>query len=435
MKFPSVALYLFANLFLISTAHSQLPSFRSGLIDRQFGESGIVVMGAPGPVERGPIAFFRLGNGSIVNVHRRLGVGIGIVRYLANGTPDASFGVNGFVLLENTADVLPYAAEIQADGDFVIAGSVFRGEKGWDGFVLRVNSDGTFDSSFGNGGFIFFDLSTESMASEDEMTSVASFANGDVLVGGIASLSESGTSGVRYLSLIRFSKTGQPVSTFGNSGRVLASIGPGFNNNAGNVKLNILSNGMIVAGVSSSLIDSNGHRWTTRVFRFEPNGEPDLAFADGGMAEIAIANYSGFYRIIELPNGRILCLSGPTQLTRLNANGSFDTTFGTNGKRFITELTPHDLFVLPSGKLLITGYQGDQASSTAAVGRYWSDGTKDFRFGRSGLSTLARPGHSLAFGPILYENQSSVIIGGAVRNIEHSQWMFQPTLSRMHLGK
>lgn len=436
MKFPFVALYLVANFLLASISYSQLPSFRSGLIDRQFGDSGIVTMGGAGPVERGPIAFFRLGNGSIVNIHRSMGVGIGMFRYLPNGTPDSGFGNKGFVLIPNTSELFPYAAEMQADGKILIAGTIFSQTR-FDIFVAKVTADGVLDQSFGTNGFVFRDLSTESALSDDEPSAVAVLAGGDVLVAGLAGVPSSGTPKPRQLFLMRLSNTGEPVESFGTSGVVLVPLGDGRVTPVGNVKLALSSNGNVLAGVSAALGDPTEFARTTRVYRFQSNGSPDLSFSDDGMVEIASENYySGLYKIVELPDGKILSLSGPTQLTRLTANGSFDQSFGANGKRILTHFLPYDLFVLPTGKLLITGaagvYPGER---TGVVARYWSDGTPDIRFGRSGRTAFGRPGHDLSFGPILPAAGNFVLIGGAVRDVQNSPVMWQPTLSRMVLAK
>ena len=155
------------------------------------------------------------------------------------------------------------------------------------------------------------------------------------------------------------------------------------------------------------------------------------------MVEISASNYySGLYKILELANGKILCLSGPIQLTRLNANGSFDETFGNSGKQTISGFAPYDLFILPNGKLLITGEAGVYpAERMGVVGRYRSDGTLDFRFGRSGMTRFGKPGHDIFFGPVLPADSQTVTIGGAVRNLTDPPRYIQSTLSRMHLGK
>jgi uncharacterized delta-60 repeat protein len=79
---------------------------------------------------------------------------IAIVRYLANGSPDPSFGGDGIVItrLGDQNDFAEGVA-IQPDGKIVVAGtSVVTG--GRDFIVLRYRPDGTLDATFGNGGVV-----------------------------------------------------------------------------------------------------------------------------------------------------------------------------------------------------------------------------------------------------------------------------------------
>lgn len=436
MKFSSVAYCLVASFLLSSLAYSQLPSFRSGLIDRNFGDNGILTLGATGPVERGPIAFFRRPDGLIVNVHWGSGVGLGIFRYLPSGVPDASFGDNGYALVPNTSGFVPYAAEMLEDGGLVVVGTV-AGKTGFDIFVTKVTEQGMLDQSFGTNGFISRDLSPTGALSDDEPSSVAMLSNGDILIAGIAAIRYTSFPVPRQLFVLRLSTTGEPVESFGSDGMMMIPLGNGRVSPAGNVKLAVSSGGKFLAGVSAVLGDDTTITRSARVYRFESNGSLDAGFSKDGMVEISTEiYYSGFYRIMELPNGKILCLSGPIQLTRLNADGSFDETFGTSGKQTVSGFAPNDLFVLPTGKLLITGEAGVYpAESVGVIGRYWPNGTLDFRFGRSGLTRFGRPGIDVFFGPVLPADPYTVTIGGAVRNVKDLPRHRQPTLSRMVLGK
>lgn len=436
MKFPFVALYLFANLFLTSIAYSQLPSFRSGLIDRQFGDNGILTLGGTGPVERRPIAFFRRSDGSVVNLHWGDGVGLGIFRYLPSGVPDPDFGNNGYALVPNTGGFFPYAADMHADGSFVIVGSKVS-NTGFDIVAAKVTEHGTLDQGFGTNGFISRDLSPKGALSDEEPSSVVKLSNGDILVAGIAAIRYTSAPVPRQLFLLRLSPTGEPIESFGSEGLAMVPLGDGRVSPVGNTKLTISASGKLLVGVSAALGDDTTGTRSARVYRFESNGTPDIGFSDDGMIEISAENYySGFYKILELANGKILCLSGPNQLTRLNADGSFDETFGSRGKQTVSGFAPNDLFVLPTGKLLITGETGVYpAERMGVIGRYWPNGTLDFRFGRSGLTRFSKPGHDVVFGPILPTDSQTVTIGGAIRNLNDPPRYVQSTLSRMHLGK
>ncbi|VTR96211.1 na-ca exchanger integrin-beta4 : Na-Ca exchanger/integrin-beta4 OS=Trichodesmium erythraeum (strain IMS101) GN=Tery_1772 PE=4 SV=1: Calx-beta: Calx-beta: Calx-beta: Calx-beta: Calx-beta: Calx-beta: PKD: PKD: HemolysinCabind: HemolysinCabind [Gemmata massiliana] len=74
-----------------------------------------------------------------------------VVRLLANGDLDAGFGSNGEASYNpdpgNTTFATPHAMLLQSDGKIVVAGILSTGFG-----VLRLNTDGTLDSTFGTGG-------------------------------------------------------------------------------------------------------------------------------------------------------------------------------------------------------------------------------------------------------------------------------------------
>src|SRR5215203_2611247 len=74
-----------------------------------------------------------------------------VVRLNANGTTDAGFGTNGKVDIsfDNFADEITVAVVVQADGKILVVGFVEFGSPGWDFGVVRLNADGSLDTTFG----------------------------------------------------------------------------------------------------------------------------------------------------------------------------------------------------------------------------------------------------------------------------------------------
>jgi uncharacterized delta-60 repeat protein len=85
-------------------------------------------------------------------------------QYTANGTPDASFGVNGFIEISNLrgTDARGNAITLQDDGRIIIAGvydqnPAIDGPDGtpYDtGFLARILPTGALDTTFGTAGFL-----------------------------------------------------------------------------------------------------------------------------------------------------------------------------------------------------------------------------------------------------------------------------------------
>jgi len=140
-----------------------------------------------------------------------------IVRYNTDGTLDNSFGVGGQLI----ASIGPLSSDacsniaLQPDGKIVAAGfSQTNLQTGY--FILaRINPDGSFDNSFGNNGII--ETNTYPLA-----TDLVLQTNGKIIVSGCRNI------GFGYdFSLNRFNADGTVDMGFGNSGSIIVDIGSG----------------------------------------------------------------------------------------------------------------------------------------------------------------------------------------------------------------
>src|SRR5215470_1863395 len=126
-----------------------------GTLDASFGTGGIVTTAFDFPgsfdrvftVVRQPDGKFLAGGSTVVNVFANFA----LARFNANGILDASFGTGGIVTTGFGVSAEATSAVVQADGKIVAAG--FANLDGGDDFALvRYNSNGTLDGSFGMGG-------------------------------------------------------------------------------------------------------------------------------------------------------------------------------------------------------------------------------------------------------------------------------------------
>ncbi len=72
-----------------------------------------------------------------------------VVRFTAGGSPDATFGTNGEVLLNQPSDPWAFGAGVQSTGQIVVCGNFSLATGG----VGRLNTNGTLDTTFGSGGY------------------------------------------------------------------------------------------------------------------------------------------------------------------------------------------------------------------------------------------------------------------------------------------
>ena len=86
---------------------------------------------------------------SFIPAEQRKG-NVALARYNPDGSLDATFGNGGKVINDFGQGLESYALElmIQPDGKIIIAG-----ESSYAFLVARYNSNGTLDTTFGNGGF------------------------------------------------------------------------------------------------------------------------------------------------------------------------------------------------------------------------------------------------------------------------------------------
>jgi uncharacterized delta-60 repeat protein len=207
------------------------------------------------------------------------------------------------------------AVLIQPDGKILLGGTVLGADEILPNRIAlaRYNPDGSLDATFGNGG-------TVSVVAIQGVTTLAVLTNGDILV-------------LNGSAIAQFSSTGSLRSTV-TSGKIVASshgANPVFRSDGRYV----LSNALMV-GVGRC------RDFDTQVKRFTQVGRVDTTFntrtfdfvGEGGCGNIDVA--SG---VAIQSDGRVVLAGTHSQafsnvlnvLVRLNSNGSFDSTFGTNG--------------------------------------------------------------------------------------------------------
>lgn len=85
---------------------------------------------------------------------------IGLVRYNSNGTYDSTFGTSGLATaqlsdsLSVPCSVQVYGLTLQSDGKIVVCGNLFTSSNFYDIFVARFLVNGSLDTSFGGIGYV-----------------------------------------------------------------------------------------------------------------------------------------------------------------------------------------------------------------------------------------------------------------------------------------
>ena len=126
-----------------------------------------------------------------------------LARYNTDGTLDSTFGSGGIVTIDvtgtNDAD-LANAVALQSNGQIVAAGgtATTTATGNTTSFALvRLNADGTLDGSFGTGGIVTTNFGLHSFS---EATSLAVQTNGKLVAGGYADVTGQDFALIRYQS-------------------------------------------------------------------------------------------------------------------------------------------------------------------------------------------------------------------------------------------
>jgi len=339
-----------------------------------------------------------------------------LVRFDADGRLDTSFGNGGVVHTDfASGSDSAGAVRLQADGKIVVAGYTMGGD--YDFAVARYNSDGSLDTTFGGDGIVTTDLD----ASDDAGYGLALQVDGRILVTGWSS-SVDGIAMVRYLA------DGTLDPAFGIGGTV--TIDPGDGSLSGATDVALQADGRIIVVAGTSDWDSP---WSIAQ-RFNADGSIDASFGSGGTVELWAGELGSDATGVALqPDGRIV-LAGITHdhegwtaslVGRLNADGSWDTGFGSRGTaggldagEFGEPRTyAQDVVLQDDGRIVLAGHWAGDGETKFALARYHADGTLDATFGTGGVVTTPVGAGGYAYGhAVTLQDDGRIIVAGEAQD-------------------
>ena len=317
-----------------------------------------------------------------------------LVRYNSDGSLDTSFGGNGLVTTDfigkdnNASSVM-----VQNDGKILLAGdSTVNGTQ--DFALVRYNSDGSLDSSFGSNGLVTTDFNGKSA---DYASDLVLQTDGKILVAGTAGELNyylGMTYVVNNFAVVRYNNDGSLDSSFGAGG--IVTLDSSGDDHFRSVTLQT-DGKILVAGRSD---------YDPILARLNNDGSLDSSFGSGGAVITHFEKTIGgldvivyIYSVALQADGKILVgglsLEGANgynfpdsadfTLLRYNVDGSLDTTFSGDGK-VVTDFKGRDDYcffveVQANGKILLSG----DSHGNSALARYNSDGSLDTSFGGDGL--------------------------------------------------
>ncbi|MDO9185301.1 MAG: T9SS type A sorting domain-containing protein [Bacteroidia bacterium] len=283
-----------------------------------------------------------------------------LVRYNSNGSLDNTFGSSGKIITMIGSSDLGYSVAIQSDGKIVMAGESYSGVN-HDFALVRYNSDGSLDQTFGSAGKI----TTAIGNGEAGGGSVAIQSDGKIIVAG----------GDGNFALIRYNNNGTIDNTFGSGGKVTTTIGNAYNGRS----IAIRNDGKI-------LVAGSGEIGSKRVFGvacYNTDGSLDSTFSSNGKVSTDVGIDYNFATSVATQNDGKIVVTGLTTyenpydtdfaLVRYNSDGSLDSSLDSDGI-VITDFEGADcgnsVAIQSDGKIVVAGESTSRYSSYIAVARY-----------------------------------------------------------------
>jgi uncharacterized delta-60 repeat protein len=209
---------------------------------------------------------------------------VALVRYNTNGTLDTTFGTGGIVRTDFGTIIDSGHALIRDNNNkLIVAGSKYD-QVNSDVILARYNVDGTLDTTFGTGGKV----STNLGSNRDEANALIRDSSNRLIIAGT-----NGTFG--DIALARYSTNGTLDTTFGSSG--IVTTGVATNNDSTNALIIDYRGRLVVAGTSASVNNGQGV-----LVRYNPSGTLDTSFSTTGVVTINFG--AGRYRATALLQDR-----------------------------------------------------------------------------------------------------------------------------------
>ena len=308
--------------------------------DLLFGNAGVAYPG-PVPNSSGPAPVVALQPDGKIVIADIGATALNVVRLNPDGTTDTSFGGSDGVSLGTDQPTVDF---VQADGKILIA----TAPSPWasQGSLIRLNADGSLDTSFGAAGRVDVPAS---------LTAIAQASDGSIYAAGTAA---------DAMNVVHLLADGSLDSAFGNAGVLSFTATAGSFVNYGATKLLPTPDGKLV--IVASEVDTQATAASQCLLaRVNADGSIDSAFNGG---QVVLGAQSKTYSVPTdaalLPDGSILIASRDSRtlsLTHYNFDGSLDSSFGSGGtatdslgNNFMGG--PLKLLVRDTGEIVVEGF-------------------------------------------------------------------------------
>jgi uncharacterized delta-60 repeat protein len=365
-------------IFLI-TAFTTINA-QNGILDPSFGTNGIVVIDV-GNLDNTSKSIAIQPDGKILMAgYSSTSISFfNVVRLNPDGSLDNSFGTNGVVSTALTSTSNASSIALQDDGKIIAGGHSWGGD--YNEFTLiRYNSDGSLDATFGNSGIVTTSFVNKSGIGK----SLVIQADGKIILAGYSYFDFSDAD---EFALVRYNSDGSPDNSFGTGGIVFTNFGNSMDliNS-----VTLQSDGKIIAGGFSAP--------QMALARYLTDGSLDNTFGTNGLVTTNISTTSQ-----AIINGLALTQDGiyacgfsidstsNSTLVKYDYNGNISPGFGVNGI-LINNLAQHDLYKdikIKGDKIVVGGTANNYGDFNFTLSQFDLSGNPVMSFGTNGVFMVA----------------------------------------------
>ncbi len=334
---------------------------------------------------------------------------VGFYSFAQNAALDPAFGNSGISVYPHSDTAEIHCFDFDQSGNIISAGYARQGGAGNTDYQLtltKTDKNGMLDANFGTNGKV-----TTVIGHSEHPIDIVIQPDERIIVIGQVSF-EGGGNGA---FAIRYNSDGSVDTSFANNGIYDLTSSNNF------VSVLLLPDGSIILG---------GHKYFNNEYlsvlvKLDSNGVEDNQFGTNGILELDSANFKFLMQdAILLSDGNIFCVGyeysdfvnhSKSAYCKIDTQGNFDTSFGTNGKvvidlfnynpiQNITEYL-YTVQELPNGQIIIGGSELDRF-----LLKINSDGSLDNTFGTNGMKSSSY--YSFRRKGIAVQTNGKIILGG-----------------------
>lgn len=327
----------------------------------------------------------------------------------SDGSLDSTFGMNGFATPRFfTGDEFAYAMALQADGKIVLAGTTLDLSGNNSPSLVRLNEDGSVDTTFGFGGIAIIPVAEI----DNRLNSVFIQSDGKIVASGHfdQGLTLSGQFDFDVL-VTRFNSDGLIDTTFGTSGMTITPISIEYIEDALGMK-QCADGGIVVSGYTT-LPDFT---FDLIMVKYDSMGVVVPAFGNSGIVQFDNDIQDVGYDLAIQNNGEIF-VAGTSGgfffddrdflLMRYDANGQVDSTFGNSGLVLTPIMNDFDeanaITLQADGKIILAGKGNNGSQNDLAVVRYLNSTSTGISENKKGTTVSLYPNPSPSGNSITIE--------------------------------